>query len=162
MRPMKPRVYIETSVVSFLCGRLNTKDKLSRQLQEHTRQWWPLAKRRYQLVISDFVVDEASRGAPAAAQERLAALEGLPFIEFDAQAASELASELIRAGALPAKARYDALHLACCACAGIELLATWNFRHLANASKLLQAYAVCENMGYKPPNIVTLYQLTEN
>jgi preprotein translocase subunit SecD len=74
-------------------------------------------------VISDFVVDEASRGAPAA-QERLAALEGLPFIEFDAQAANDLASELIRAGALPAKARYDALHLACCACAGIELLAT--------------------------------------
>jgi predicted nucleic acid-binding protein len=77
----------ETSVVSFLCGRLNTKDKLSRQLQERTRQWWPLAKRCHQLVISDFVVDEASRGAPAAAQERLAALEGFPIIEFDAQAA---------------------------------------------------------------------------
>jgi hypothetical protein len=96
------------------------------------------------------------------AQERLEALSGLPMIEFDLIAANAVASELIRAGALPTKARYDALHIACCACAGVELLATWNFRHLANAQKLLQAYAVCEYMGYRPPSIVTLGQLSEN
>jgi hypothetical protein len=102
------------------------------------------------LVISDFVIEEASKGDAKLAEERLAALDGLPLIEFDMAAANAVATELIRTQALPAKARYDALHIACCACAGIELLATWNFRHLANAQKLLEAYAVCENMGYRP------------
>jgi hypothetical protein len=159
---MKARVYVETSVVSFLCGRLNVKDKLTRQYQEQTRQWWPVAKKRYQLVISDFVIEEAGKGDASLAQERLEALNGLPMVEFDLIAANAVASELIRAGALPVKARYDALHIACCACAGVELLATWNFRHLANAQKLLQAYSVCEYMGYRPPSIVTLSQLSEN
>lgn len=84
------------------------------------------------------------------------------MIEFDLAAANAVASELIRAGAFPTKARYDTSHLACCACPGVELLATWNFRHLPNAQKLLQAYAVCENMEYSLSKIVTLSQLTEN
>jgi hypothetical protein len=45
-----------------------------------------------------------------------------------------LAKELIQAGALPAKAADDALHIAVAAMNGIPYLLTWNCRHLANAT----------------------------
>jgi len=48
--------------------------------------------------------------------------------------ALDLAKELIEAGALPAKAADDALHIAVAAMNGIPYLLTWNCRHLANAT----------------------------
>jgi hypothetical protein len=47
--------------------------------------------------------------------------------------ALELAKELLQAGALPAKAADDALHIAVSATQAVPYLLTWNCRHLANA-----------------------------
>ena len=44
-----------------------------------------------------------------------------------------MARTLLRGGALPAKARIDAVHAAIAATNGIDYLLTWNMRHLGRS-----------------------------
>ncbi len=58
---MKPRVYLETSVVSYLVGRLS-RDVVVLGNQELTREWWSNRRQNYDLFISEVVIGEASIG----------------------------------------------------------------------------------------------------
>ena len=70
-----------------------------------------------------------------------------------------LAEKLLRVGALPAKARVDALHVAVATVNGMQFLLTWNCRHLANAMLRRTIEEACKAAGYEPPAIGTPYEL---
>jgi hypothetical protein len=72
-----------------------------------------------------------------------------------------LAKELLRAGALPAKAADDALHIAVVAAKAVPYLLTWNSRHLANAVMRPVIESVCKAKGFKAPIICTPEELLE-
>jgi predicted nucleic acid-binding protein len=157
---MKPRVYIETSVISYLTAR-PSNDFRAMSNQNVTLEWWELERPKYELVISEFVIAEASLGHPEAAQRRLAAILGL--VELQAtQAVKALGRELVTRNALPAVAEIDALHVAIAAVNGIEYLLTWNCTHIANAHTRPKIEATCRALGYEPPIICTPQELTEN
>ena len=75
--------------------------------------------------------------------------------------ALELAKELLQAGALPAKAADDALHIAIAATTAVPFLLTWNCRHLANATMRSVIETVCKAKGFKAPIICTPEELLE-
>jgi hypothetical protein len=70
-----------------------------------------------------------------------------------------LAAQLLAAGALPAKARVDTLHVAVATVNGMEYLLTWNCRHLANAALWRKIEQTCSAVGYEPPTICAPYEL---
>lgn len=72
---MKARVYIETSVISYLAAR-PSNDVRAMSNQIVTLEWWELERPKFELVVSEFVLAEASLGNPEAAQRRLAKLAG--------------------------------------------------------------------------------------
>jgi hypothetical protein len=76
-----------------------------------------------------------------------------------ADEALALAKELIRTGALPAKAADDALHIAVAAMNGIPYLLTWNCHHLANATMRPLIEEVCEVKEVKAPITCTPEEL---
>ena len=157
---MKPRVYIETSVISYLTAR-PSNDFRAMSNQNVTLEWWELERPKFELVISEFVIAEASLGHPEAAQRRLAALAGL--VELQAtQAVKALGRELVTRNALPAVVEIDVLHVAIAAVNGIEYLLTWNCTHIANAHTRPKIEATCRALGYEPPIICTPKELTEN
>ena len=47
--------------------------------QKITHDWWRDASAKYDLIVSDVVLREASTGDPQAVQDRLAARKGLPI-----------------------------------------------------------------------------------
>jgi hypothetical protein len=106
------------------------------------------------------VLAEAGAGDPQAVQERLEVLKAMTLLETTA-AALDLAKELIQAGALPAKAADDALHIAVAATNGVPFLLTWNCRHLANATMRPMIESVCGGKGLKAPIICTPEELLE-
>ena len=73
---MKPKVYIETSVVSYVAGRLS-RDMVVVGRQEITREIWPLLREQSDCYISALVREEVERGDTEAASSRLAALTGM-------------------------------------------------------------------------------------
>jgi predicted nucleic acid-binding protein len=156
---MAERVYIETTVISYLTARPN-RDVVIAGHQQVTHEWWDTRRESYELCISQLVRKEAGAGDFQAAQERLEVMKTMTLLETSGQAL-DLAKELIEAGALPAKAADDALHIAVAAMNGIAYLLTWNCRHLANAMMRPVIEAVCVAKGVKAPIICTPEELLE-
>ena len=97
---VKPKVYVETSVVSYLTA-WPARDVVALGNQVATREWWREAANRFELVVSSLVIEESSVGDPEAARARLAALESVRVIRVgdDAMALSRV---LVDARAFPA------------------------------------------------------------
>ncbi len=156
---MVKRVYLETTVVSYLTARPN-RDVVVAGHQQTTQEWWDTQRESYELCVSQLVLGESAAGDPQAAQERLAVLQSMIVLE-TTTAALELAKELIQAGALPAKAADDALHIAVAAVHAVPYLLTWNCRHLANAAMRPMIESACAAKGFKAPIICTPEELLE-
>ena len=77
---MKPRAYIETTVVSYLTA-WPSRDVVIAGHQQVTRDWWLTAADRFELVASQLVVNEASAGDPEAASGRIAALRSITLLD---------------------------------------------------------------------------------
>ncbi len=147
-------VYVETSILGYLTAR--SRDAVIFQArQELTRNWWQNRRVHYGLVISQLVLDEASRGDDEAAAERLRLLAGIQLLDMADARIDGIADELLAAHLLPEKARSDATHVAIATVHAVEYLLTWNCKHIANADTLPKVYRLLTDMGYSPPLIVT-------
>ncbi len=128
---MKSKVYIETSIISYLVNR-PSRDLILAAHQQVTHEWWNNRRPKFDLYASQAVMDEASEGDEEAAQLRLKVLRGIPLLELRVEAL-DLAEMIVRHKALPKKASQDALHIAVAAIYGMDYLLTWNCKHIANA-----------------------------
>jgi len=157
MSGMRPTVYVETTIASYLTAR-PSRDTLIRAHQALTKQWWRDRRPEFDLFTSQFALDEAGAGDPDYATKRLSVLGALRLLEIG-ESVAPLAERLLKAGALPFKARLDALHLAVATANGIEYLLTWNCTHLANASLWRKIEQTCQSGGFVAPTICTPYEL---
>ncbi|MCI5150512.1 MAG: DNA-binding protein [Candidatus Electrothrix sp. MAN1_4] len=154
---MKAKVYIETSIPSYLTAR-PSNDIRAMANQNATLEWWGNHRENFALFISEFVLAEASLGHPEAAQRRMEAIAGLPELAVP-EDVMQLAGALITEGPLPKKAEIDAFHIAVAAVNGIEYLLTWNCTHIANAALRPKIETVCRAHGFEPPIICTPQEL---
>ncbi len=90
---IKPKVYIETTVVSYLAARLS-EDVILGARQQATRQLWEDYSDNFEFIVSDIVITEIRRGDETAAQRRIDALSGLTVLDLSPDAVV-LAAELI-------------------------------------------------------------------
>lgn len=126
---MKRKVYLETSVVSYLTAR-PSKNVIEAGHQQSTYLFWD-RREQFTLSASELVLRECAAGDPDAAQRRIAALEGIQLLEVTRESL-ELAKGLVSAGIVPAKASEDALHICIATVHFVDYLLTWNCRHIAN------------------------------
>lgn len=61
MQSLKPKVYIETSVISFRTAR-PSMDVRKAAKQVVTYNWWETSESRFERFISEFVLAEACEG----------------------------------------------------------------------------------------------------
>ena len=153
---MKRKVYIETSVISYLTARFS-KTILGAAHQQITLAWWE-TRSQYDLVVSELVLRECGAGDPDAAKKRLSVLNDVPLILITEQAL-DIANSLIAKGIIPAKAAEDALHIAIATVNGVDYLLTWNCRHIANPEIQRGIAAHLEDIGLSLPFICTPEEL---
>ena len=154
---VKPRVYVETSVLSYLTA-LPTRNLVRAAHRQLTLDWWE-RRRAFELFVSQPVLEEAARGDPAAAARRLAVAGPLAVLA-PSDDALELTRALLASAALPMKAWVDASHVAIAAVHGMDFLVTWNCTHIANAVMRPKIEAVCVRGGFEPPLICTPEELS--
>jgi len=154
---MKPKVYLETSIVSYLTA-FPSADVITAGHQLTTFDWWENHRRNFEVVASELVLQEASLGNAQMAQKRLAVLKDVKILDVRDEA-KNLAKTLVAKKAVPEKAAVDALHIAVAAVEKIEFLATWNFKHIANAKMQAKIEEAIRAEGYKPSHICTLEEL---
>ena len=156
---IKPRVYLETTVISYLVGRPSSDATLA-SWQQITRQLWEEYVDEFTFVISPVVLTEARRGNPEAAQRRLEVLSHLTVLEILPEA-DNLTQKLLDAGAVPQDSSPDAQHIAIATVCAVEYLASWNHKHIVNTNKREHINQVCQDEGFEPITICTPAELIE-
>lgn len=156
---MRPKAYLETTIVSYLTA-WPAREPVTKAHQGLTREWWDEKRNRFDLFISEIVLDEAARGDQMAAAARLAVLESFPILRVTEQA-RELAAAILRSTALPPKAAADAMHIAVATVNAMDFLLTWNCTHIANAIVFRTVATVCREMGFEPTTVCTPEELME-
>ncbi|MGZ5431345.1 MAG: type II toxin-antitoxin system VapC family toxin [Thermoanaerobaculia bacterium] len=150
---MLPKVYIETTIVSYLTGR-PSREVVALGHQQVTRDWWERDRSDFELYTSEVVIAEAERGDAEAARARLAVLA--PLSRLSATSASEaMVPILLRETGLPADALLDMSHISVATVHGMQYLLTWNCRHIANARIVRIVERICRNLGFEPPVLCT-------
>ncbi len=155
----KPTVYIETTIPSYLTA-WPSRDLLVAGHQQLTKEWWRHSRPRYDVVVSDMVIEEITLGDPSAAAERFKEVCDLPQL-VTTQAVRDLAERYIGLLHLPPDAYPDAVHIALSVSNGIEYLLTWNCRHLANAQVMRTITRENTSSDLAVPLIVTPEQLLQ-
>ena len=152
-----PRLYLETTIPSYLTARPSRDVVLAGQ-QEMTRRWWEKKRRDYDLFVSELVLEETALGDPEMAAARHATLAGLPqlaqTLEVDA-----LAARILARGIIPPTAAPDAEHIALAAVHAMNFLLTWNCKHIANPLHRRRLEAVCAEADLVCPIICTPHHL---
>ncbi len=156
---MKQRVYIETTVVSYLTGR-PSRDMVVAAHQQVTRDWWDNRAPAFELFVSELVLQEAERGDPVAARKRVALIQSMPLLQTTGEAVL-LAERMVEAGVVPKESGADALHVAIAAMNGMDFLLTWNCTHIANAVRRHQVETLVNDSGFDCPVICTPEELME-
>ncbi len=153
----KKTVYLETSIVSYLTARPSS-DLLAAASQKVTIDWWDTQRSRFDLFVSEIVIEEAGRGDDIAVTRRMNALVGIPLLSINDEVLA-LSEAFVQAGALPQKALGDSIHIALSAVHGIDYLLTWNYRHIDNAETKPIIREVCLANIYDYPEICTPQEL---
>jgi hypothetical protein len=154
---MKARLYLETTIPSYLAG-WPSRDLLVAAHQQVTRDWWDQRRAQFDLYVSELVLTEARAGDAQLADRRLEFLAGIPLLPVTGEIL-ELAEELIVKGGIPRKAARDAAHIAIATASECEYLLTWNCRHIANAELRRTIRRVVERYDYEVPNLCTPEEL---
>ncbi len=147
---MKPKIYLETSVVSYLVSR-PSKNVVTAGHQAITSDFWD-ALSEFDVYISDLVIQEAGAGDASQAKQRLCALTGFPLLEIGDRTKS-LARALLDGKAVPEGSLEDAVHIAVAAVNGIDAIVTWNFKHINNPMTRMKIRRVIEGNGLVCPEI---------
>ena len=154
---MPPKVYLETSVVSYLVAR-PSRDVIVLAHQQLTRDWWETRRASFDLFSSHIVTAEAEKGDPYFARARLDILRLTRSLSANNEA-EQLVPLLLHATGLPMKALADMSHIAMATVHGMQFLLTWNCKHIANAQVLRSVARTCRENGYEPPVICTPEEL---
>jgi predicted nucleic acid-binding protein len=156
---MKPRIYLETTVVSYLSAR-PSRDLVTAAHQHVTKEWWQTRRGDFELFVSQIVIQESSGGDADAAARRLDFPRDIPSLELTEDAIT-FSEELVGRLPLPGRALLDAVHIALAVVHGMDYLLTWNCAHIANAVLRNRIESVCHSKGYAAPVICTPEELLQ-
>lgn len=155
----RPRLYLETTIPSYLTAR-PSQDLRKLRLQKITQRWWNSWRTQFHIHVSDSVWNEVGRGDPEAARRRIVAIDRLPELKTNDSALS-LRSKFLEGGGIPLKSEEDAMHMALATVHRMEFLLTWNCAHLVNPHIARRIAAICQSENFSCPIVCTPEQLLE-
>lgn len=153
MTMKKLRLYLDTSVLNFLFA--DDAPEFKKLTEDFFEDF--VKKGKYTVYISDVVIREIEKTRDENKKLNLLQLvKGyeLQILTLDEES-DTLANVYIKEGIIPIRKIEDAQHLAISTCNQIDILVSWNFKHLANIQKQIAVRIVNEKEGYFYPLTLT-------
>ena len=141
----KNRVYLDTSVVSYL-DQQDAPEKMA----ETRAVWEVLKKGRYDIYISSMVTDELMKCNEPKREILFGKLEEINYtlVQVDEETVS-LAEKFIDFGVLKRKSFEDCQHIAAAILSNCDVIVSWNFKHIVNVKTIRGIKVVTTLEGYK-------------
>ena len=154
---MKPKVYIETTIPSYLTA-FPSRDIVICAHQQLTKEWWLEARENFETFISEAVIEEIRQGDVSASEKRMSMVSGLTVLSLNDDV-RELVHFYDSKLGLPKKAKTDILHIAFAVSYEMDYMLTWNCAHLANGGVMRKLLDLNEFINRYTPLIVTPEEL---
>ncbi len=146
-------VYIETTIPSFFYTARTDTRSLARQ--RWTREWWHEIGPSFELHSSDAVIAELHRGTLEDLKiRRIELISNLKLLEATDEVL-DIATIYVDRLVMPRDGAGDALHLALASFYSLDVLLTWNCKHLANPNKFGHIERVNDELGLSIPLLTT-------
>ncbi len=158
----RTRIYLDTSVISFLFAD-DAPDKKDITV-EFFRDF--IRPSVYDVFVSEFVLAEIENNTNEDRKQKMLKVVNDYPIEFlslqNRTELDELAAKYVSEGIIPAKKILDAYHIAVSVTNQINILVSWNYRHLANINRERKINVVnLANNYLNELRIVTPYDLMD-
>ena len=146
-------MYADTSVFGGCFDK--EFDAVSLRFFEHVRDKF------FVLIISDVTLDEL-KFAPESVRRILADLDG-SCIERVAitPESEELARKYLQEKVVGPSCLNDARHIAVATIVGVDMIASWNFKHIVHYEKIMGYERINLTMGYRSPRIYSPLALVD-
>ena len=154
------KVYLETTIPSYLAAKAS-RDLIIAAHQQITQDWWQTAHDRFELYVSEAVLDEVRGGDPEAVERRLQFIEGLPVLALNDDVRI-LTRHYGKTLGLSGRARADIPHLAYAVSYRMDYLVTWNCSHIANGEMIRRLLRANAELNRSTPLIVTPEEILES
>jgi hypothetical protein len=141
------RVYLDASALG---GRFDEEFE-----DAGTRFFALLEAGRFAAAVSDLLTDEMEDAPPKVKELFAEVLSGGAERLQASPGAVALRDAYLAARVVTAKYGDDALHVAIATVSGTDVIASWNFRHLVNPTRIRGFNAVNAAHGYRPVVILT-------
>jgi len=149
----KLKIYLDTSVINFLFA--NDVPELKKITKEFFDKY--VKNNIYIVYISDIVIKEIEKTKNE--NQKLKLLKVISKYKLKIlilnEEANELAQWYIKEKIIPEKKTEDAQHIAIATCNNLDIVLSWNFKHIANIKKQLEIKIINEKQGYYYPLILT-------
>lgn len=145
------RVYVETTVWSFAFA------DDSPDLASETLKFFEACRRgSLGAVVSPVVIAELIQSPEPIRRQLLTLVDDIaPTVLPESSAVADLAHAFLRHGAVPPSKPLDAAHVAHAFVAGIGVLVSWNFKHIANIRRAQKFNAIALLSGWAAPLTIT-------
>lgn len=142
----KTKIYCDTSVINFLFA------DDSPDLKKITEDFFENYFLEYEIFISDIVLLEINKTKDHTKREKLIQItEKFPFKFLEVKGNKiviDLSELYIKELIIPKKKLEDAYHIAISTYFDIDILLSWNFKHLANIQKQILINSLNEKQGF--------------
>lgn len=155
----KKKIYLDTSVISYL-----RQEDAQAQMAETLEFWEILKTGKYDVFISEVVVDELSKCAEPKRTELFAFLGEIDYNDIRVEGNAELTSlagEIKKLNILPPKSENDRRHIAAAIMSECNIIVSWNFNHMVNVKTIDGVRVVCVANNIRPVDIYTPSVLLE-
>jgi predicted nucleic acid-binding protein len=149
----KPKLYLDTSVISFYYAE-DAPEKMA-----VTRKFFDeeLVSGKYEVFSSEVALRELANCNDPVLQDSLvefAATLPVTFLPVTAEI-GDLAKEFVNDGLIPLKYQEDALHLAFALIHNLDYIISWNFKHIVKPKTKKAVKIIALKEGFKEVEIIT-------
>jgi len=155
---LKLKIYVDTSVF----GAIFDTEDISRV--QVTKQLLSIIKTGLEFTpfISNIVVEEIEKAPLDIRRNLKERIKDISLeVLYETDDCVELVNEYLKRRIIPKKYRDDARHIAVAVINDIDVIVTWNCKHMANIEKKRMINAVNMMLGYRQVDIVTPLEVVE-
>lgn len=118
---------------------------------------------RYEAYTSYAVIDEINKASESLKQKLLSLLidYNIPILD-EGSDVDRLADLYVNEGIIPLKYRDDAVHISMATIMGMDIILSWNFKHIVKRKTILMANLINTREGYKNIDIYSPSEVIEN
>lgn len=143
----KLKIYLDTSVYSAL---YDDRDKIR---QNQTKEFWDNIK-NYELCYSDINLEEINGVTNQELRNKLKILLNKGKRIEESSEVKELSQIYVKEGLIPEKYESDAMHIAFTSVYSLDILVSWNFKHLVKRKTRIGVNLINLREGYKSIEIL--------